>query len=260
MHSNFQRSEILTDHKFFARNPMASSVVSLFDHLPHIVFYVKDRESRFVAANDAMLKTKFLHSATQLLGRNDFDFFPPAVADIHIHEDQKVMQSGQPLTDQFWFAIDHSGNTRWFNSSKVPLLDENDNIIGVAGTRYPLDSSGEERLFKHLTPVVRHLVLRYNEPTSMESLAEIAQISPEQLNRDFVELLCMPPHQFQHTYRIEKARQLLAHSQSSVEDIASETGFYDLDHFYRHFGRFNGVSPEEYRNRFSPERDVAVTP
>ena len=48
---------------------------------------------------------------------------------------------------------------------------------------------------------------------------------------------------------MQKAASLLAITQKSVDEIAAETGFANLSHFYRQFKKIYGMTPMQYRNR-----------
>jgi len=47
--------------------------------------------------------------------------------------------------------------------------------------------------------------------------------------------------------RMNKAKELLLHSDLPIADIAERTGFTNSSYFYRTFKRCNGVTPNEYR-------------
>lgn len=49
------------------------------------------------------------------------------------------------------------------------------------------------------------------------------------------------------TYRLLIAKKLLIHSDKTVESIALDVGFYDLQHFSREFEKHIGVRPTVYR-------------
>ena len=57
----------------------------------------------------------------------------------------------------------------------------------------------------------------------------------------------LTPNNFVLSKRIENSKKLLL-GESDLLDIALETGFYDATHLCRHFKRFTGVTPLEYRN------------
>jgi AraC-like DNA-binding protein len=246
-----KKSETILDERFFARHPLATDLASLFDHLPNVIFYAKDRESRFVAANAAMTEAKPLKDPRSILGCTDYDFHPPALADAYVAEDRRVMEQDHGLPNQLWFVLDHRGRPGWFNSSKVPLRDRAGKVVGIAGVRYAVAAPHEaEERFRTLAPVIRHLENHYAENVSMKAMAELVGLSSTHLNRSFQDLFGVTPTRFLHSMRIEKARQLLAGTDRKVGAIAHETGFHDQSHFTRHFRRQTGMTPRSYRVRF----------
>lgn len=229
----------------------ASSLLELFDCLPGVIFYAKDRDSRYLAANRAMLRAKELSDPRELLGRSDRDFHPAALADAYIAEDRAVMDSGRPVLNRLWFVIDRSGRPGWFNSSKVPLRDPDGRVVGVAGVRYAVETPEDrERQFRELAPVVRHFEEHLSDPVSMVEMAKLAGLSPTQFNRRFRQLFGMTPTRFLHSLRVEKARQMLLRTKLSVGEIAVETGYHDQSHFTRHFHRIAWMTPGRFRSQF----------
>ncbi|MEM0897822.1 MAG: helix-turn-helix domain-containing protein [Verrucomicrobiota bacterium] len=239
------------DEGFFRRYPLARNVASLFNFLPNVIFYAKDREGRFVAANAAMAEAKMVIEPQAILGRNDHDFHPPVLADAYVAEDRRVMESGNALPNQMWFVLDHRGRPGWFNSSKVPLQDGDESVVGVAGARYSIETPQElEWQFKALAPVIRHMEIHYTERIPMREMAELAGLSSTHFNRSFQELLGMTPTRFLHSMRLERARQLLASTDRNIGEIALETGFYDQSQFTKNFRQQMGMTPRAYRMRF----------
>src|SRR5207244_2004226 len=72
---------------------------TLIDNVPDQI-YVKDSASRFVLANTATLQRLNVSSPEHLLGKTDFDFFPPEQAAQFLADEQAIMRSGQPLVNQ----------------------------------------------------------------------------------------------------------------------------------------------------------------
>jgi len=244
-------SDLLIHSPFFARGLETGAFLELFDYLPGVIFYAKDRESRYIAANRAMLTAKELEEPRNLLGKTDRDFHPPIFADAYIAEDQKIMESGRALPNQIWFVIDRSGKPGWFQSTKIPLRDEEGDIIGIAGVRYSIDTpEARKRQFRKLAPVIRHLEEHYTETISMKEMAELAGMSSTHFNREFHTIFRMSPTRFLHALRIEKARQLLSGTDASVGEIALATGYHDQSHFTRHFRRVVKMTPRRFRSQF----------
>ena len=88
---------------------------------------------------------------------------------------------------------------------------------------------------------------------SVERLAARAHLSPRQFSRRFTEALGVAPASFVSERRLDEAKRLLGEERSSVEAIASATGFRSADVFRRAFERRFGVGPRDYRARFGTD-------
>jgi AraC-like DNA-binding protein len=80
---------------------------------------------------------------------------------------------------------------------------------------------------------------------SLLELEQVTGLSPFHLARLFQQEVGMPPHAYQIQVRIAHAKRLLLRG-LPVSRVASETGFFDLSHFTRHFKRLVGVAPGRY--------------
>jgi PAS domain S-box-containing protein len=106
---------------------------TLIDSMPDYIFF-KDIESRFVVNNIAHARVLRVKTPDDVVGKTDFDFFPPELAAGYCADEQAVMQSGQPLLNREERTIDPEGRTQWLLTTKVPLRDDRGKIIGLVGT------------------------------------------------------------------------------------------------------------------------------
>ncbi len=105
---------------------------ALIDNIPDFM-YVKDLESKFIVANPHLAYVVGLKSPEELLGKSDFDFYPPEFANHFYEDEQNVMRSGQPLYDHEEKGIDSQGNEVDILTTKVPVRDSEGRVIGIAG-------------------------------------------------------------------------------------------------------------------------------
>jgi len=105
---------------------------ALIDNIPDFM-YVKDAESRFVVANSCTAQSMGAGSPEELIGKTDYDFFPPEVAAAFYEDEQRVMRSGSALHDRDEILIDADGKQHNILTTKVPLRDANGKVIGIAG-------------------------------------------------------------------------------------------------------------------------------
>ena len=105
---------------------------TLIDNLPDAI-YVKDRESRKTVANLADLHNAGLSVESEVLGKNDYDLFPPELADGFQADDQSVITTGTPVLNREEFLVDANGHKRWLLTTKLPLRDKRGEITGLIG-------------------------------------------------------------------------------------------------------------------------------
>ena len=68
----------------------------------------------------------------------------------------------------------------------------------------------------------------------------------------------MKRSEYHQRLRISRARELLEFSRSSVDEIATAIGYEDVRGFRRVFHNIVGLSPSDYRRRFSRIKPRAV--
>ncbi|HSV30596.1 MAG TPA: PAS domain-containing protein [Atribacteraceae bacterium] len=124
---------------------------TLIENLPDLV-YIKDRQSRFITSNRVHLNVLGLTGPEEVLGRTDYDFFPPATAREFYEDEQRVMENGTPLVNKEEVIRNgKTGEMHWFLSTKVPLRDAADNIVGLVGISRDITErkKAEDVLLKH---------------------------------------------------------------------------------------------------------------
>jgi len=103
---------------------------ALIDNTPDFVF-VKDLQSRFVVANNAVARAFGLEKPDQLIGKTDFDFAPPSLAERYVADDKALMESGEALISREEPSPDATGDLRWLSTTKVPLRNSEGKVIGL---------------------------------------------------------------------------------------------------------------------------------
>ncbi len=121
---------------------------TLIDNMPDLVF-VKDMESRFLLTNKATANNKGVKTPDELVGKTDFDFFPPHVAQKFQADEQAIIKSGQALINQEELNKNReTGSAKWLLTTKVPLQDYQGNIAGIVGIAR--DITKRKQAEKHL--------------------------------------------------------------------------------------------------------------
>jgi len=125
---------------------------TLIDNLPHEV-YVKDKTAHFVIANKAVADWVEVSSPAEVIGKIDFDFHPPELAQNFYADDMGVLETGQPILNREETVLDKTGQPVWLLTSKLPLWNSRGEVTGLVGIGLDItDDTG--RFFVGFIPLV----------------------------------------------------------------------------------------------------------
>lgn len=237
--------------QFFKKLARPRTLLDLFDVIPDVYMYIKDTQSRFVRANRVVCDVVGAEHPDELIGRTDFDFFPPAIAAQYVAEDQRVIESAEPLSDQVWMVPGKNGVPRLYLCSKIPLLDRKDRVAGIAGLKRPYEYSADDSAgYSRLVSVISFVTENYAREIEVADMADHVHLSVSQLHREFANNFGITPIRYLREVRIGVVRHLLENSDLSLTQIAAKCGFYDQSHLTRHFKSSTGLTPLKYRQRY----------
>ena len=72
---------------------------TIIDNVSDLIF-LKDRHGRFINANQAVVEAAKANSIDDVIGKTDYDFWPPEIASNYVADDQITMREGKPLNNQ----------------------------------------------------------------------------------------------------------------------------------------------------------------
>jgi PAS domain S-box-containing protein len=105
---------------------------ALMNNLPELIYF-KDRESKFIRFSKSMLKHFGLKKEEELIGKSDFDFFAEEHARPAFLDEQNIIKTGNAIIDKEEKEISEDGRVNWVNTTKMPLKNTADEIIGTFG-------------------------------------------------------------------------------------------------------------------------------
>ena len=238
---------------FFKRLSSPGQIAELFDLLPGLSFFIKDRRGRFMALNHRGCEYCGVASEQDAIGKTDHDFFPSQRADEYRADDLAVQESGVPIINRIESAPEAAGSPRLVMTSKIPLRDNRGRVIGIAGfSRQVEDIRDPSGTVDAFAKVVDYLHRRYGDPLKTAKLARMAHLSVPQFERRFRRAFGTSPRQYLLRVRIENSARLLAETDQTVSEIAQTCGFYDHAHFSRSFRKQMNTSPTEFRRMHRP--------
>jgi PAS domain S-box-containing protein len=105
---------------------------TLMEQIPDQIYF-KDAKSRFVRVSGALASRLGLERAADAVGKTDFDFFAGEHAQKAFADEQRLLETGEPLVGIEERETWQDGREAWVSTTKVPLRDRSGRIVGLFG-------------------------------------------------------------------------------------------------------------------------------
>ena len=102
-----------------------------------------------------------------------------------------------------------------------------------------------------INEVTQYITENINGKMTMKELTQKFGVSDTYLQKNFRFVYGMPVMSFIRAQKMQKAAQVLIHTERSVEDIANEYGYNNESKFSAVFKKIMGDSPSVYRREHS---------
>ncbi len=222
----------------------------LFDHLPGISIFAKDKDSRIMRGNASLVARFGFKEESEILGMTDYDLFPKVMADKYRKDDLEVIETGKPKLNIIETFFNLQGIPDWFIANKFPVMTANNEVIGVMGMlkSHKAKSFHDGGLtYSRLAPAIEYIQNNFKSTIKVEDLAKVANISLRQFGRLFKEYYAASPQIFIIKTRIQAACEALRSEDIDIANVALDLGFYDQSSFTKHFKKHMGVTPRKFR-------------
>ncbi len=145
---------------------------TVIKHTPALI-YVKDTRSRFIIANQATIEMMGVSSEEELKGKTDYDFYPQENAEqFALSEKALIGQKVELIEQEEHIPSMKTGEMKWLYTTKLPLRDENNKIVGLIGIGYDITQ-------RKLADKERELLIAKAESASKAKSAFLANMSHE---------------------------------------------------------------------------------
>ena len=117
---------------------------TLIDNIPQNVF-LKDRNSTFISCNRSLAEELGIEPE-EIVGKDDFDFFPADLAQKYRIDDERIMVAG--VVEDIEEGNQVGDCQRYVHVTKAPVRDERQQVIGILGLYWDITDrkEAEERL------------------------------------------------------------------------------------------------------------------
>lgn len=191
------------------------------------------------------------------------DAFRERFPDVLMEPDKMVVEDGDMITAGGLMAwtdlamrIVHRllGPTIMVETGKFFLIDPAGREQKHYSSFSPRLTHGDEAILK-----VQHMLqARAGRPVSVADMGSEAGLEERTFLRRFKAATGMKPIEYVQHLRVGKARELLEFTRRAVDQIAWSVGYEDATAFRRVFQRVVGLSPGEYRQRFSSGAELPI--
>ena len=220
----------------------------LFDHVPEIVFFVKDAVGRYLVVNQTLVLRCGKNKKTDLIGLRPAHVFGSDMGGHYEQQDRKVIRSGQPLIKHLELHNYPSQEMGWCLTTKVPLYDASGKCAGLVGISQDLNWSDlSEHFLKHVSEALKYAEENLHSNPSIAEIAQSVNLSTYQLDRRMKMLFGISTGKWLLKTKISKASQKLLATNFSILDIAYSVGYNDQSSFTRQFKTATGLTPTEFK-------------
>jgi AraC-like DNA-binding protein len=219
----------------------------LFEHIPNIMFFAKDRKRRLFMGNQEFLEHCGFTSVEELVGKADIQIFPKYMEDKFARDDKKVFSTGKPLFNLVELFPSRDRLPEWYITTKYPIFDKSGSVAAICGLIQNYECSFDDAN-DPVSKVVNLIKARFNQTINIPTLSREAGLSQRQLERLFKKRFSINPREYILRLRVLIAADQLRYTSKAITEIALECGFYDHSSFTRQFKRHMGILPLKFRN------------
>jgi len=229
-------------------------VEQLFDRIPDVVFFVKDLEGRYRVVNTTLVERCGAGSKADLIGRTATEVFPAPLGERYLEQDRIVVRSAAAITQKLELHLYPNHLEGWCLTDKIPLVNNDDQVCGVAGISRDLQAPGRSAdRVDDLGTAMELIKTQHLSPPRVAEIAAHVGLSAYQLNRRFKDLLGITARQLLIKTRVDVASRLLRTTTLPIGDVAQQSGYCDQSAFTRQFRSTTGLTPQQYRRRHRPK-------
>jgi transcriptional regulator GlxA family with amidase domain len=95
-----------------------------------------------------------------------------------------------------------------------------------------------------------------NEKVSVEKMASMLALSRRNFDRRFIKATGNTPIEYSQRVKVEFAKRAFENSEKTINEVMYEVGYSDMKGFRKMFRNLTGMSPIEYKNKYSRGRTL----
>ena len=120
---------------------------TLLENLPQKIF-LKDEKSVYISCNENYAQDLNIRP-DEIVGKTDYDFYPEKFAEKYRAEDERIKESGKTENIEEKYIVE--GQDTWISSIKVPVKNEDGNIVGMQGIFWDITDYKQAEKIKQMS-------------------------------------------------------------------------------------------------------------
>lgn len=194
------------------------------------LFYWKDMNSVYQGCNDEFARLAGLESSAQVIGKTDFDLIWKERAELYVNVDKEVLESGVAKLNHVEDITISSKKTINAITNKVPLQDNNGQIIGILGITTDITRQKEIEhalsIAKELAEVANHAKtefianMSHDIRTPLSGVVGMSKVMEDRAN---------DPEEKQYAHWVNESGEQLLSLLNGILDVVSAGNINDSD-------------------------------
>jgi PAS domain-containing protein len=161
------------------------TVTRAFMSTMHSMLYVKSYYGKYIVANESYIKAIGLDININIIGKTDKDIMSQKVAAVNDTQDMSIINTGKSIINKSLRFPFPNSKIKWCVMTKVPLRDNNQNIVGMVASFADIT---EERKLRRQDEILNEAIRHCNVAVAVVS--EVSDVKKfEYINDALVKIL-----------------------------------------------------------------------
>ena len=167
--------------------------------------------------------------------------------ELSVYEEHAISK-GSSSKAAAYVGIVHNGQFYWGVGVDEDIIKASIAALASAVNKLTADEHVTQGREERIVDIISFIQNDYQNVT-LESLSEAFHLSKPYLSRYIREKTGTTFQEVVKEERMKKARSMLRHTNHTVETIAAEVGYENVEHFNRLFKKSYGITPVQYRKQ-----------
>ncbi len=211
---------------------------------PASIFFVKDREGRYISSNQGHIDMCGKHTSNEVMGHTTDEFFSRELVSRYRCMDRVVLD-GTTLLDRFDHLTDAQNNPVWTLYSRKSVGVQNGDLAIMGISRILPQFRNSDRVYRRLHLATERIAEHLDDRLDMKTLADLCGCSVSQIGRDFAGVLAMSPTGYQAKLRLQHMKDRIK-AGHSLSTIAIDCGFSEQSAMSRFFKKHTTMTITDF--------------